>query len=152
MAGPGCCHRHVGLMSKQVMSSLLPRGGVIITDQGWCHYYYPGVVSSLLIRGYVITTTKGWCHHDWSGVMSLLLPRGGVITTDQGWFYHHYYTGVVITTMQGWCHHYLAVITTKQALCHHYPIRNLSSWHRWEWLEIVDYGRSSLEMPMKMII
>ena len=30
-----------------------------------------------------------------------------------------------------------------------YPIRNLSSWQRWEWLEIVDYGLSCLEMPMK---
>ena len=30
-----------------------------------------------------------------------------------------------------------------------YPIRNLSSWQRREWMEIVDYGRSCLEMPMK---
>ena len=30
-----------------------------------------------------------------------------------------------------------------------YSIRNLSSWQRWEWLEIVDYGRSCLEMSMK---
>ena len=30
-----------------------------------------------------------------------------------------------------------------------FSIRNLSSWQRWEWLEIVDYGRSCLEMPMK---
>ena len=30
-----------------------------------------------------------------------------------------------------------------------YPIRNLSSWQRSELLEIVDYGRSCLEMPMK---
>ena len=29
------------------------------------------------------------------------------------------------------------------------PIRNLSSWQRWEWLKIVDYGRSCLEMSMK---
>ena len=29
------------------------------------------------------------------------------------------------------------------------PIRNLSSWQRWEWLEIFDYGRSCFEMPMK---
>ena len=31
----------------------------------------------------------------------------------------------------------------------YYPIRNLSLWQLWEWLEIVDYGRSCLEMPMK---
>ena len=31
----------------------------------------------------------------------------------------------------------------------HRPVRNLSSWQRWEWLEIADYGRSCLEMPMK---
>ena len=30
-----------------------------------------------------------------------------------------------------------------------YPIRNLSSWQLWEWLVIIDYGRSCLEMPMK---
>ena len=30
-----------------------------------------------------------------------------------------------------------------------YPIRNLWSWQRWEWLEIVNYCRSCLEMPMK---
>ena len=34
----------------------------------------------------------------------------------------------------------------------HYPIRNLSSWQRWEWLEIVYYGRSCLKMPMKLKI
>ena len=28
-------------------------------------------------------------------------------------------------------------------------IRYLSSWQRWEWLKIVDYGRSCVEMPMK---
>ena len=30
-----------------------------------------------------------------------------------------------------------------------FPIRNLSSWQRWELLEIDDYGRSCLEKPMK---
>ena len=37
------------------------------------------------------------------------------------------------------------------ACTHHaiYPIRNLSSWQRWEWLEIFEFGRSCLEMPMK---
>ena len=30
-----------------------------------------------------------------------------------------------------------------------HPIRNLSSWELWEWLEIVDYGRPCMEMPMK---
>ena len=34
-------------------------------------------------------------------------------------------------------------------ICIYIPIRNLSSWQRWEWLEIVDYGRSCLEMLMK---
>ena len=34
---------------------------------------------------------------------------------------------------------------------HKYPIKNLSSWQRREWLEIVDYGRSCLEMQMKQI-
>ena len=34
-------------------------------------------------------------------------------------------------------------------ICIYIPIRNLSSWQRWEWLEIVDYGGSCLEMPMQ---
>ena len=29
------------------------------------------------------------------------------------------------------------------------PLRNLSSWQRWECLEIVDYSRLCLEIPMK---
>ena len=44
-----------------------------------------------------------------------------------------------------WRHQRNSVLTNSYS----FPIRNLSSWQRWEWLEIVDYGRSSLEMPMK---
>ena len=44
---------------------------------------------------------------------------------------------------------WLSILQSVRESGHHIPIRNLSSWQRWEWLEIVDYGRSWLEMAMK---